>query len=186
MLDLQIKFQVVKGELSVYLECTSDGNPYPVFTWWRRKEGDDVEVTSEMDTRYTLSGGRFTIEDPKDKDIAYYRCKATNDYGTVLSHFSQIQFGCMYNIYSTKKLRKSQKTIQHKNTKTNNYSISIYLFRCMSSVEENVFSSLLALIPLLRQNFAPKNVYRFPHKHLLKCKLLKLKCNSFACHIVLT
>ena len=88
----------MKGELSVYLECTSDGNPYPVFTWWRRKEGDDVEVTSEMDTRYTLSGGRFTIEDPKDKDIAYYRCKATNDYGTVLSHFSQIQFGCMYNI----------------------------------------------------------------------------------------
>ena len=48
-----------------------------------------------------------------------------------------------------KKLRKSQKTMQHKNTKANNYSIFIYLFRCMSMVEQNVFFSLLAPIPLL-------------------------------------
>ena len=48
-----------------------------------------------------------------------------------------------------KKLRKSQKTMQHKNTKVNNYSIFIYLFRYMSSVEKNIFLSLLAPIPLL-------------------------------------
>ena len=53
-----------------------------------------------MDTRYTLSGGRFTIEDPKDKDIAQYRCKATNEYGTLLSKFAKIQFGCKYTCMS--------------------------------------------------------------------------------------
>ena len=52
-------------------------------------------------------------------------------------------------IYSTKKLRKSQKTMEQKNTKVNNYSISIYSFRYISSVEKSASSSLLALIPLL-------------------------------------
>ena len=48
-----------------------------------------------------------------------------------------------------KKLRKSQKTIEQKNTKANNYSIFIYLFRYVSSVEKDASFSLLALIPLL-------------------------------------
>ena len=54
------------------------------------------------------------------------------------------------NIYTQqKKLRNSQKTTRHKNTKANNYSFFIYLFRYMSSVEKNVYFSLLASIPLL-------------------------------------
>ena len=57
-------------------------------------------------------------------------------------------FAIMF-IYSTKKLRKSQKTIQLKKTKANNYSIFIYLFRYMSSVEKNASFSLLVPIPLL-------------------------------------
>ena len=48
-----------------------------------------------------------------------------------------------------KKLRKSQKTMQHKDTKANNYLIFIYLFRYISSVEKNADFSLLAPIPLL-------------------------------------
>ena len=51
-------------------------------------------------------------------------------------------------IYSTKKLRKSQKTMEQKNTKANNYSFFIYLFRYISSVEKDASFSLLALIPL--------------------------------------
>ena len=35
-----------------------------------------------------------------------------------------------------KKLRKSQKSMQHKETIANNYSIFIYLFRYMSSVDK--------------------------------------------------
>ena len=48
-----------------------------------------------------------------------------------------------------KKLRKSQKTMQHKDTKANSYLIFIIFFRYMSSVKNNVDFSLLAPIPLL-------------------------------------
>ena len=48
-----------------------------------------------------------------------------------------------------KKLRKSQKSMQHKETIAKNYSIFIYLFRYMSSVDKNVYLSLLAPIPLM-------------------------------------
>ena len=48
-----------------------------------------------------------------------------------------------------KKLRKSQKTMQHKNTKAKNYTIFIYLFRYMLSVYKHVYFKLLAPIPLL-------------------------------------
>ena len=47
------------------------------------------------------------------------------------------------------KLRKSQKTMQQKNTKANNYSFFIYSFRYMSSVEIHVYFKLLAPTPLL-------------------------------------
>ena len=53
------------------------------------------------------------------------------------------------NIYSAKMLRKSQKTMQYKNTKANNYSSFIYLFRYMPSVEKHVYFKLLAPIPLM-------------------------------------
>ena len=98
--------QVIKGELSVFLECTSSGNPYPSFTWWTNIENaedveSDQEVTSQLDSRYTLSSGRFTIEDPENKDIGYYRCMAINDHGIVLSRMAQIQFGCTFYQYHT-------------------------------------------------------------------------------------
>ena len=48
-----------------------------------------------------------------------------------------------------KKLRKSQKSMQHKETIANNYLIFIDLFRYMSSVDKNVYLSLLAPIPLM-------------------------------------
>ena len=55
-----------------------------------------------------------------------------------------------YQLYSTKKLRKSQKTMEQKNIKAKNYSFFIYLFRYVSSNEKDVSFSVLALIPLLR------------------------------------
>ena len=56
----------------------------------------------------------------------------------------------LYIIYTEqKKLRKSQKTMKHKNTKADNCSIFIYLLRYMSSVEKHVYFKLLAPMPLL-------------------------------------
>ena len=59
---------------------------------------------------------------------------------------------CMHKYTEQKKLRKSQKTMQHKNTKANNYSIFIYLLRYMSMVEKHVYFKLLAPMPLLWHN----------------------------------
>ena len=81
-------------------------------------------------------------------------------------------------IYSTKKLRISQKTMNQKNTKTNNYSIFIYLFRYLSSVKENVSFSLLALKPLLWHSVSTFDAKRdcsrinhsLPTRLLFKCK----------------
>ena len=56
---------------------------------------------------------------------------------------------CMRIYTEQKKLRKSQKSMQHKETIANNYLIFIYMFRYMSSVEKNVYFSLLAPIPLM-------------------------------------
>ena len=55
----------------------------------------------------------------------------------------------LHHIYSTKKLRISQKTMEQKNTKANNYSIYIHLFRYIPSVEKDASFSLQALKPLL-------------------------------------
>ena len=51
--------------------------------------------------------------------------------------------------YSTKKLRKSQKSMEQTNTKANNLSIFIYLLRYISSAVKDASFSVLALIPLL-------------------------------------
>ena len=51
-------------------------------------------ITSDTDSRYTLSGGRFTIAEPNNNDVNSYRCLATNEIGTVLSKVARIQFGC--------------------------------------------------------------------------------------------
>ena len=55
--------------------------------------------------------------------------------------------------------------MQHKNIKANNYLIFIYLFRYMSSVEKNVYFSLLA--PKLLLWHSGKNDYRvLPQQHM--------------------
>ena len=71
-----------------------------------------------------------------------------------------------------KKLRKSQKTIEQMNTKATNYSVFSYLFRYISSVENDGSFSFLAQLPLLwhcvkyprgQSHFSQKSVYRvFP------------------------
>ena len=67
---------------------------------------------------------------------------------TFTLHYTKAIYG-LFKYTEQKKLGKSQKTIQHKDTKANNYLIFINLFRYMSSVEKNVDFSLLAPISLL-------------------------------------
>ena len=45
--------------------------------------------------RYTLSGGRLTIQNPKvGEDEDFYRCTVENDQGKIMSKVAQIMFGC--------------------------------------------------------------------------------------------
>ncbi|XP_045161359.2 contactin-like isoform X2 [Mercenaria mercenaria] len=86
---------VFEGVEVVDIECTATGNPYPKYKWYRGSDFvNQTEVTSAFDNRYTLTGGKFTIEDvQRTKDLDNYHCKAENDIGAVLSNKAKILFG---------------------------------------------------------------------------------------------
>jgi hypothetical protein len=82
----------------VDIECSASGNPYPMYSWYRGTNlNDSALVTSATDNRYTLTGGKFTIEGPDgSKDLSSYHCKAENSIGSVLSNEAKILFGCKH------------------------------------------------------------------------------------------
>ena len=82
--------------------------------------------------------------DPKGQENKIYTIQVHYKNYFTTQYFKSFFTFLLYT--QQKKLRKSQKTMQHNNTKGNNYSIFIYLFRYMSSVEKNVNLSLLAPI----------------------------------------
>ncbi|XP_053378888.1 contactin-like isoform X2 [Mercenaria mercenaria] len=86
---------VFDGVETVDLECSASGNPYPKYSWYRGLNFKDAStVTSSLNNRYTLTGGKFTIEGPdSSEDLATYHCKAENDIGAVLSNQAKILFG---------------------------------------------------------------------------------------------
>ncbi|KAK7478536.1 hypothetical protein BaRGS_00030208 [Batillaria attramentaria] len=76
-----------------FLECLADAKPEPVYKWFR---GDifEEEVTSETDSRYTLTNGRLFIQMPDEiSDAGDYRCQVSNKYGTIVSSSVAITFG---------------------------------------------------------------------------------------------
>lgn len=91
-----INWQVFEGVETVDLECSSSGNPYPKYSWYRGlTHSDSVQVTSETSNRYTLTGGKFTIEGPdSNTDLSSYHCKSENKIGVILSNQAKILFGC--------------------------------------------------------------------------------------------
>ncbi|KAL4221661.1 Contactin 1 [Mactra antiquata] len=86
---------VFDGVMDVEVECAAAGDPYPTYLWYRGKNFvNKSEVTSQLDNRYTITGGKFTIEGPDTiKDQSTYHCKAENKIGAVLSEQAQIMFG---------------------------------------------------------------------------------------------
>ncbi|XP_076455738.1 contactin-3-like [Babylonia areolata] len=75
------------------LECVADANPPPTYRWYR---GDSLEeeVTASVDSRYTLTNGKLTIQNPKEEeDSGFYRCTAQNRLGMVISNDVQLSFG---------------------------------------------------------------------------------------------
>ncbi|KAK3583433.1 hypothetical protein CHS0354_025554 [Potamilus streckersoni] len=93
------KSVIVVGEevQSVTVECIAAGNPLTKYKWYRPKSNDDEEVTAAIDDRYTISGGRLTIENPNNvNDSNSYWCVVENQFGKVLGQTAQIWFGYLH------------------------------------------------------------------------------------------
>lgn len=92
------QLQVFEGVEVVDLECAATANPYPTYKWYRGSDFiNKTEVTSTFDNRYTITGGKFTIEGAEStKDLNTYHCKAENEIGSVLSNQAKILFGCTF------------------------------------------------------------------------------------------
>ena len=55
---------------------------------------DSKKIDPLTNRRYTLSGGSLIINDPKDRtDRGKYYCKATNEFGSIISETVALTFG---------------------------------------------------------------------------------------------
>ncbi|XP_060571800.1 contactin-3-like [Ruditapes philippinarum] len=84
-----------EGVETVEIECIGSGNPYPKYKLYRGQNFvNATEVTSAIDTRYTLTAGKFTIEGAQSQvDQGTYHCKVENEIGSVLSDQAKLLFG---------------------------------------------------------------------------------------------
>ena len=96
---------VVAGSYHVTLDCVATGNPQPTFSWYEMNSTYSDHklhhqhsyqlITTKTDSRYTFTGGRLTIQTPRENpDAGLYQCKAENQYGSILSEPMEFTFGC--------------------------------------------------------------------------------------------
>lgn len=79
----------------VEFRCEADGNPYPTYDWFRKRQTELIELDPVSDQKFTITNGRLVIHNPKDtEDNGEYYCKATNVIGSVLSTSATLRFGC--------------------------------------------------------------------------------------------
>ncbi|XP_053377933.1 contactin-4-like isoform X2 [Mercenaria mercenaria] len=80
----------------VYLECIGGGIPQPDYSWIRNNSGVIQPVDTSDDSRYTITNGKLTIEDPKEsKDAGIYQCKVENSVGAIVSAPAQLSFASL-------------------------------------------------------------------------------------------
>lgn len=97
---VDIIFELSKTEHYNYvtLSCLAGGYPTPVYAWYKEDYVNDVLIAKRIDPlkddRFTISGGTFIIHSPKQvEDRGSYHCKATNDFGTIISETVTLSFG---------------------------------------------------------------------------------------------
>ena len=77
----------------VYMECIASGIPQPEYKWITNNSGIVNEIESKLDSRYTITNGKFTIENPAEsKDAGVYQCLAENSVGAIISAPAQLSF----------------------------------------------------------------------------------------------
>ncbi|VDI31183.1 contactin 1 [Mytilus galloprovincialis] len=87
----------LKSTRSLYLECLAIGYPQPTYKWLRGPTFEQIseEVKTATDSRYTLTNGKLTIQNPDDRDSRYYRCEASNPQGKIISNYAQLAMGTL-------------------------------------------------------------------------------------------
>ena len=78
---------------AAYLDCLADGNPKPDYVWYKESGSSMTELGIGPGTRFILTGGRLTIDNPQDIDEGTYQCWASNEFGTILSRPVDLAFG---------------------------------------------------------------------------------------------
>ena len=83
----------------VYMVCVARGVPTPTFYWTRTVTGSGTteRVTSNLNSRYTVTSGRLSIQDPIEfEDAGQYQCVIENDIGKILGTPSLLDFAGMF------------------------------------------------------------------------------------------
>ncbi|XP_060590084.1 contactin-4-like isoform X2 [Ruditapes philippinarum] len=85
-----------KAEGMVYMECIASGIPQPEYKWITYISGEVTQIESKIDPRYTITNGKFTIEDPSEaKDAGVYQCLVENSVGAIISAPAQLSFASL-------------------------------------------------------------------------------------------
>uniref|UniRef100_A0A1B6CPI8 Contactin n=1 Tax=Clastoptera arizonana TaxID=38151 RepID=A0A1B6CPI8_9HEMI len=82
----------------VSLSCLAGGYPTPTYEWFKEDYVNDRLVAQKIDPlvdmRITISGGILIINKPKKiEDRGSYHCKASNEFGTIISESVSLSFG---------------------------------------------------------------------------------------------
>ncbi|RWS28663.1 contactin-like protein [Leptotrombidium deliense] len=79
------------------LRCTASGWPTPTYSWYKEEyEGSKTKaklMDPLEDIRITQTDGTLIIYNPSQSDKGKYFCKATNEFGSIISETVQLSFG---------------------------------------------------------------------------------------------
>ncbi|XP_033733379.1 contactin-like [Pecten maximus] len=82
---------------SASFECVATGNPAPTYTIvFIDNENNRSVVSPEVDSRYTVTNGKVTIQYPNERnDSGTYQCIAENTFGSILGNTMYFTFGSL-------------------------------------------------------------------------------------------
>ncbi|XP_046563536.1 contactin-like [Haliotis rubra] len=76
------------------IECVATAMPPPIYRMYHTLQNVTVQITPDLDDRFSLTNGKLTIADPReDPDGGRYQCEAENEFGVVISNQMQLSFG---------------------------------------------------------------------------------------------
>lgn len=81
------------------LRCVASAYPSPQYQWFKEEYAEqsmtEVLIEPLKDNRLTLTDGSLLIFNPSSTgDKGKYFCKASNEFGTIISQSIELSFGC--------------------------------------------------------------------------------------------